>query len=246
MTLDQKARALAALGVHVLAVLPFTAEVAARTAEEFAVRVLRGSLGAHAVVVGDNFRFGRRRAGDVAALRHLGREHGFDVVEVAPVVVDGERVSSSRIRDALSRGDAAQAAALLGRPHCVEGRVVPGEGRGRTIGVPTANLDVGEAMLPGLGVYAAWCWTDGGPAGGPAAVNVGRRPTFGTGEVSVEAHLLDFEGDLYGRTLSLAFVTRLRAERKFAGPDALVTQIRDDVTAARRVLDRPAPASPWA
>jgi len=245
MTLDQKARTLAALGVQVLAVLPFTSEVAARTAEEFAVRVLHGALGAQAVVVGDNFRFGRRRAGDVAMLRQLGREHGFGVVEVAPVVVDGERVSSSRIRDALVRGDAAQAAALLGRPHCVEGRIVPGEGRGRTIGIPTANLDAGEAMLPGLGVYAAWCWPEGAPAAAAAAVNVGRRPTFGAGEVSVEAHLLDFEGDLYGRTMSLSFVTRLRGERKFAGADALVAQIRDDILAARNALERPPPVSPW-
>jgi riboflavin kinase/FMN adenylyltransferase len=245
MTLDQKAATLVRLGVHSMAVLPFDAEMAAASPADFAARVLRRALGADAVVVGANFRFGRGRAGDVATLRRQGESLGFRVVEVPPVVVGGERVSSSRIREALARGDARAAAALLGRPYCIEGRVGPGQGRGRTIGVPTANLQPANETVPALGVYAAWCWTAGAPAGTAAVVNIGRRPTFGGGEVSVEAHLLGFTGDLYGQAMSLGFVSRLREERTFPGPDALVAQIREDIRAARDVLAGAPPASPW-
>ena len=241
MTLAQKAQALGRLGVHAMAVLPFTAEVAAAPPEEFAAGILHRALGAVEVVVGDNFRFGRGRAGDAAALREEGKALGFGVVEVPPVLVGGERVSSSRIREALARGDARGAAELLGRPHCLEGRIVSGDGRGRTIGVPTANLEA-SGMLPALGVYAAWAWPEGAPQAVRAVVNVGRRPTFGGGTVSVEAHLLDFAGDLYGTTMSLGFVAQLREEKAFSGPDALVAQIREDTRAARGVLAGPPPA----
>jgi riboflavin kinase / FMN adenylyltransferase len=245
MTIGQKAEALNRLGVHAMAVLPFTPEVAAASPEDFAAGVLDGALDASAVVVGANFRFGRGRAGDVGTLRSQGASLGFDVVEVPPVLVEGERVSSSRIREALSRGDAAFAAALLGRPHCIEGRVVAGEGRGRALGVPTANLHPTSETLPAVGVYAAWCWPESAAAAAPAVVNLGRRPTFGGGAVSVEAHLLDFAGDLYGRAMSLSFVCRLRGERTFPGPEALVTQIQEDIRSARHALACPPPASPW-
>jgi riboflavin kinase/FMN adenylyltransferase len=245
MTLGQKSATLVRLGVPVMAVLPFTPDVAGASPEDFAALVLHRALGADTVVVGTNFRFGRGRAGDVGTLRRVGESLGFRVVEVAPVVMDGERVSSSRIRDALGRGDAHGAAALLGRPHCIEGRVVPGDGRGRTIGVPTANLEPANETLPALGVYAAWCWPGRARAGAPAVVNIGRRPTFGGGAVSVEAHLLDFAGHLYGEAMSLSFVSRLREERAFPGVDALVTQIREDIRAARHALAGPPPASPW-
>jgi riboflavin kinase/FMN adenylyltransferase len=245
MTLDQKAATLARLGVHSLVVLPFTPELAAASPGDFAARVLHRGLGADAVVVGSNFRFGRGRAGDVATLRRQGEALGFRVLEVPPVLVDGERVSSSRIREALARGDAGAATALLGRPYCVEGRVGRGDGRGRTIGVPTANLEPANQTLPALGVYAAWCWAGRAAAGTATVVNIGRRPTFGGGAVSVEAHLLDFDGDLYGQAMSLAFVSRLREERKFSGKDALVAQIGEDIRAARDVLTGAPPASPW-
>jgi riboflavin kinase/FMN adenylyltransferase len=244
MTLGQKTAALERLGVRAMAVLPFTAEVAAATPEDFAARVLHAALGAEAVVVGANFRFGHGRAGDVSDLRRQGESLGFRVVEVAPVIVLGDRVSSSRIREALARGDTRAAAALLGRPYWIEGRVVPGDGRGRTIGIPTANLQPENETLPALGVYAAWCWP-GESAAVAAVVNVGRRPTFGGGAVSVEAHLLDFAGDLYGQPARLAFATRLRGERTFPGPDALVAQIQEDILAARHVLPGAPPASPW-
>ena len=239
-TLEQKASALARLGASALAVLPFTPEIAALGPDEFAARVLRGALDAGVVVVGDNFRFGRGRAGDASTLRGL----GFEVREVAPVRLGGERVSSSRIRKALAEGDVALAAALLGRPFLVEGMVVHGEGRGRTLGIPTANLAPANEMLPALGVYAAWAWV--GPGSGIAAVvNVGRRPTFGGGAVSVEAHLLDFAGDVYGRPFGLSFVARIRGEEKFPGPEALVAHIHADVAAGRRALAGPPPASAW-
>lgn len=245
MTVAQKSAALERAGVHAMAVLPFTADVAGATPEEFVERVLHRALGAEAVVVGANFRFGRGRAGDVGDLRRHGESLGIRVVEVPPVVVLGDRVSSSRIREALARGDTRAAAALLGRPYWIEGRIVSGDGRGRTLGIPTANLDPENETLPALGVYAAWCWPGRVQPGIPAVVNVGRRPTFGGRSVSVEAHLLDYAGDLYGQPMSLAFVTRIRAERTFSGAEALVAQIREDFLAARHVLTGPPPASPW-
>jgi riboflavin kinase/FMN adenylyltransferase len=241
MTLEQKAEALGRLGVRALAVLPFTAAVAAEGPGEFADSVLRRALGANTIVVGTNFRFGRGRAGDTGMLRGL----GFTVVEVAPVVRGGARVSSSRIREALATGEVAEAAALLGRRYFVEGPVVSGDGRGRRLGIPTANVASRNETLPALGVYAAWAWPAERSPAVPAVVNVGRRPTFGGGDVSVEAHLLDYDGDLYGRTLTLAFAHRIRGERAFAGPEALVARIREDIAAARGRLPAPPPASPW-
>ena len=241
MTLEQKAEALGRLGIEALAVLPFTPAVAAAGPAEFAEAVLARALGASAVVVGSNFRFGHGRAGDAGTLRGL----GFAVVEVAPVMHGGARVSSSRIREALAAGDVGEAAALLGRRHFVYGPVVAGDGRGRTLGIPTANVASRNETLPAVGVYAAWAWPEGRSPGIAAVVNVGRRPTFGGGAVSVEAHLLDFAGDLYGATLAVAFAARIRGERKFEGADALVARIREDVALARARLPAPPPASPW-
>jgi riboflavin kinase/FMN adenylyltransferase len=154
------------------------------------------------------------------------------------VIHEGAPVSSTRVREALARGAVGAARAMLGRRYFVDGRVIPGAGRGRTLGFPTANLgEIGQA-LPGAGVYACWCRQPPGPGGdvAPAVVNVGRRPTFGGGDTHVEAHLLDRATDLYGKPLRLEFVERLREERKFAGADALSAQIRIDAADARRVL----------
>jgi riboflavin kinase/FMN adenylyltransferase len=235
MTLAQKARALEALGVDRLAVLPFTAETAAWPADRFAETVLAGTLGASAVVVGENFRFGRGRSGDPARLAEIGRARGFRVRVVPPVMDGGEPVSSSRIRAAVTDGRVEDAARLIGRPFELEGLVVRGDGRGRTIGFPTANLDVRNEVRPAVGVYACRASVDGAPPL-PAVVNVGRRPTFGGGAVTVEAHLLDADIDLYGRELRLAFAGRLRDERRFDGPSALALQLRADVLAARARL----------
>jgi riboflavin kinase/FMN adenylyltransferase len=235
MTLEQKAEVLASLGIDRVAALPFNPQTAAEAPGEFARAVLRGALGAEAVVVGTNFRFGRGRAGDLPLLRGLGEALGFRVDGVPPVAHEGAPISSTRIREALSRGAVAAAAEMLGRPYFVDGVVGRGEGRGRTLGIPTANLEPVNEMLPARGVYAGTVRVPGGEVR-PAVVNIGRRPTFGGTRTLLEAHLLDFEGDLYGRTLRLAFRERLREERTFPGPQALVAQIHDDVARARALL----------
>jgi riboflavin kinase/FMN adenylyltransferase len=231
----QKRELLAGLGVDVLAELPFTAAVAALSPEEFVRDVLEGEVQASHVVVGQTFRFGRGRAGDAAALARLGAAGDFGVEAVPPVLEDGTPVSSSRVREALAAGDTVAAARLLGRPYFVDARVVRGDGRGRTIGVPTANLEPENEILPARGVYAGRCRAPDG-SWRAAVVNRGRRPTFGGETETVEAHLLDFDGDLYGSVLRLAFAVRLREERRFPSPGALVAQIREDVQRARALL----------
>jgi riboflavin kinase/FMN adenylyltransferase len=231
----QKRELLAALGVDVAAELPFTAAVAALSADDFVRQVLLGEIQARHVIVGETFRFGRGRAGDVPALTRLGVAGGFSVEPVAPVLEAGKPVSSSRVREALATGDTAAAARLLGRAFFIDATVVRGDGRGRTIGVPTANLESGNEILPARGVYAGRCRLADG-SWRAAVVNRGRRPTFGGETETVEAHLLDFDGDLYGSKLRLAFSARLREEQRFSGPEALVAQIRDDVERARALL----------
>lgn len=236
-TLGQRAEILAALGVDAVAVLGFDASVAALPPEQFARDVLVGKLGARVVVVGERFRFGRARAGDAAHLASLGGELGFRVHTVPAVVLDGLPVSSSRIRKALARGDVDDAARLLGRVFFIDGRVVRGDGRGRSLGVPTANLEVQGETLPAAGVYAGRARAGTPGADWPCVVNLGERPTFGGGTATVEAHLLGFLGDLYGAELRLSFVRRLRDERRFAGEQELVAQIRRDIEAARGMLE---------
>jgi riboflavin kinase/FMN adenylyltransferase len=242
MTLDQKAEVLAELGIDCLAVLPFTFELSRESPADFARMVLRDAVGARVVVVGENFRFGRGRAGDLALLETLGSSLGFAVRGTRPVIHEGAPISSTRIREALARGAVVPAREMLGRPFYVDGSVVRGEGRGRTVGLPTANLEVVNETLPARGVYACWCRVPAA-AGSEApdtvqraVLNIGHRPTFGGGALSVEAHLLDFDGDLYGRTLRVEFVERLREERSFSGADALVRQVQDDTARARRML----------
>lgn len=236
--LERKLELMAEAGLDLAILFPFDRRLAALTAEEFAGRMLRDGVRASAVVVGDGFRFGAGRAGDVELLAAIGPELGFEVEAVPPVMLEGQAVSSSRIRGVLVEGGVELAARLLGRPHEVGGVVVGGDRRGREIGFPTANLGGLRAMLPGTGVYACTVRVQGDTI--PAAVHVGDRPTFGRGR-SVEAHLLDFAADLYGRELTLSFVARLRADRKFDGVEALVEQIRRDVEQTRSALAANAP-----
>jgi riboflavin kinase/FMN adenylyltransferase len=236
-TLDQKAELLEALGVDRLVVAPFNEDLARRPPEDFARLVLAGALQTRKVVVGDNFRFGHDRAGDVTRLADLGRTLGFEVEALAPIQHQGRPISSSRVRRVLLDGAVEEAQVLLGRPYFIDGRVVVGERRGRTLGFPTANLDSENETLPALGVYSARCRVPSGQWE-PAVVNVGNRPTFGGRPVSVEAHLLDFDGDLYGAQVRLAFHARLRGEQRFAGPEALVARIREDVAQARDLFRR--------
>ena len=241
MTLEQKADVLAGLGVEVLAVLPFDAQVAGQSAEEFARATLAQRLQARVVVVGSNFRFGRGREGDLPALRELGSALGFRVEEVTALLHEGEAVSSSRIRAALARGAVREARDLLGRRFFVDGSVVAGDRRGRELGFPTANLEIVNETLPAPGVYAAWCRSSSEPDAAPlrGVANLGRRPTFDGVAPTVEVHVLDFSGDLYGRPLRLEFEDRLRDEQRFSGPAALAEQIARDVERARGMLERP-------
>ena len=237
LTLEQRAEVLAELGVDVLAVLVFDLAVAALTPEQFAREILGHCLETRVAVVGERFRFGRERAGDAALLTQLGARMGFRVHAVSVVMLDGLPVSSSRAREALARGDVEAAARLLGRAFFVDGRVVSGDGRGRELGVPTANLEVRNESQPANGVYAGWARSREGGRW-PCVVNVGTRPTFGGRAASIEAHLLGFDGDLYGCELRLWFARRLREERRFSGSVELVEQIRRDVLAARAILER--------
>jgi riboflavin kinase/FMN adenylyltransferase len=223
-----------ALGVDRLGLLRFNAALAAMSAEEFVRRVLAGRLGAREVWIGPEFRFGHRRGGDLGLLQVMGAELGFVADEIAPVHVQGERVSSTRIREALVGGDFARAATLLGRPYAIGGRVVRGRQLGRTLGFPTANLRFRKT--PALsGIYATWVH-GAGPQPWPSVSSFGTRPTVEGVEPLLEAHLFDFAGDLYGRHLQVEFVAKLRDEEKFADLPALTAQMHHDAVEARRML----------
>lgn len=228
-SLPLKRDLIAGLGVGELVVIPFDREFARRSAEEFVQGILIDRLGATHVSVGENFRFGKHAKGDPGLLR----SHPEFETRVVPLVeVAGETVSSSHIRALVAAGEVALAAEFLGGPFLLEGEVVAGDRRGRRLGMPTANIVPDDRLAcPGHGVYAAWAH------GRPAAVNVGVRPTFETGRgLLVEAHLLDFDGNLYGETLRVAFVERLRGERRFDSTDALVERMKRDVEAVRRII----------
>lgn len=233
-TLEERLALIEATGVEVAVVIPFTRALAGMEPETFVTEVLAGHLGAREVVVGFNHRFGKGARGDARLLREAGARVGLQAEIVPPLDVDGIPVSSSTIRASLQRGDLATAARLLGRPYFVGGRIVEGAGRGRTLGFPTANVATDRRLLTPPGVYACRMRVGDGAHG--AVVNAGVRPTFGEQVFTVEAHLLDFSGDLYGRRVHLDFVARLREEKKFAGIDALRAQIAEDVAAARRAL----------
>lgn len=235
-----KARLLAELGVEHLFALAFTRHLMAKTPEQFVHDVLAGGLGVRHVVVGYDFRFGNRRAGDVDQLAALGAEYGFGVSRLEPVGWRGEVCSSTRIREAIAAGEVALAHDLLGQPFAVEGRVVAGDRRGRALGYPTANLCPPRrcALWPPAGIYAVRAgWREGGRTHWREAVaSLGWRPTFGGDDLRLEVHLFDCEIDLYGRRLCCAFVERLRAEETFASVAALKAQMDRDSAAARAAL----------
>jgi riboflavin kinase / FMN adenylyltransferase len=218
------------LGVDELVVIPFDQGFASQSAEDFVKEVLIGRLGAEQVSVGENFRFGKGAQGTAKFLA----EHDEFETRVVPLVEEaGETISSSQIRGLVSAGDVAQAAEFLGDRFLYEGKVVAGDRRGRELGIPTANIVPDDAyVVPGHGVYAATA------QGHPAAVNVGVRPTFETGRgLLVEAHLIGFDGDLYGETLRIGFIERLRGEERFESVDELVEQMNRDIEQARRIVE---------
>ena len=230
---SQKIRALAALGVDALLVIPFTKEFAAQPGDVF-IRTLAEKLRPlHSISVGSSFVFGHKRSGNVALLQQLGRELAFTVHGLAAVALDGQKVSSTRLRETIRAGDFGAAAQMLGREYALCGTVVTGDRLGRQIGFPTANLDPDGRLVPPHGVYAAHACIAGRRH--RAAVNIGVRPTLGnpTPQLRVEAHLLDFDGDLYGQEMELSFVKKLRDEIKFASVEELRQQIARDLAAAR-------------
>jgi riboflavin kinase/FMN adenylyltransferase len=228
MPFDVKRDVIEGLGVRELVVIPFDREFSTRSAEDFIERVLIERLGAERVSVGENFRFGAKAKGDPAM---LGARQEFETRVVPLVEVDGETVSSTRIRALVAAGDMEGARHCLGAPFMVEGTVVEGDQRGRELGFPTANIVPDDRLaIPGHGVFAAFA------DGVPAAVNVGVRPTFDSGRgVLIETYLIDRDEDLYGRTLRVAFVERLRGEKRFASVEELIAQMRIDVEDAKRV-----------
>ncbi|HRO27700.1 MAG TPA: bifunctional riboflavin kinase/FAD synthetase [Luteimonas sp.] len=235
-----KIEGLAELGADVVGLLRFNAALSAMPAEAFVERVLARRLQAREVWVGPEFRFGHRRGGDLQLLQREGARHGFTAGEIEPLLLDGERVSSTRIRQALVEGDFAAAAALLGKPYAVSGRVVHGRQLGRTLGYPTANLRFAGKVPALRGIYATRVhgvtslpW--------PSVSSFGTRPTVGGVEPLLEAHLFDFEGDLYGRRIGIEFVARLRDEEKFPDLPTLVAQMHRDAEQARRILKQHTP-----
>ena len=243
-----KEREIARLGVDLLFVQHFDLDFARKSAESFVAEVLVGAIGASHIVVGHDCTFGNRRRGTPEMLRAAGAEHGFGVTVVEPVRgPDAAVYSSTHIREMLRAGKPREAAAQLGRWWEIDGRVMEGDRRGRTIGFPTVNLGLGEYLRPAFGVYAVRVAGDGAddPFAGrwiDGVANIGLRPTVGTPEPRLEANLFDIDADLYGRHLRVALVDFIRPERRFAGLDALKAQIGEDAARARAILAA-APAS---
>jgi len=237
-TIDERRRLLRKAGVDRFVTLAFSEEMARMEPAYFVEEILLGQLGAKVIVVGHDHRFGRKRAGDATLLRALGDRLGFDVVEMDAHVSGGEAISSSRIRTHVVDGQVAEAARLLGRSHGLSGTVVKGAGRGRTIGIPTANLDPVDPLklVPGKGVYAVWTKIPGEEERLPGMMNIGNRPTFEGEGLHLEVNILDWTGDLYGREVRVEFVRRIRNERKFDGPDALIRQLNEDRERCRALL----------
>ena len=236
-TLDQREALFMAAGADAMLVFAFDGAMAGMTADAFVRDLLGAQLGAAAVVTGEDFTFGRARGGNVGVLRDVGAEAGIATRTVGPVLLDGEVVSSSRIRDALVAGDPQEAARLLTRPFAIKGPVQHGDKVGRTINFPTANLDIGSYLRPRYGIYAV---TGRLPDGSvlQGAANIGIRPTFDPPKELLEPHFFDFSGDLYGQEIEVAFHHFLRGEAKFDGLDALVAQMACDCDEARRLLNQ--------
>lgn len=237
-SLEQRLEQLSTTGLDLVFVLTFDEERSRETAEEFVNDVLVNGLRARAIVVGHDFHFGANRGGNVETLQRLGAVHGFDVLGMRLVAAGGAAVSSTRIRELLHQGEVGAAAGLLGRPHEVRGLVMRGDARGRELGFPTANVAVPDSVcLPADGIYAALYTTPDGITR-PAAVSLGRRPTFYVDAKAslLEAYILDFDGDLYDQPAAVSFVERLRAEQQFERVDDLVKQMHADVAATRSAL----------
>lgn len=245
MRLREKLLALQAQGVARVLCLPFNRRLAAQSATAFIEELLVDQLGVCYLVVGDDFRFGHRRTGDFELLRQAGQQHGFEVANTHSYSVHGQRVSSTRIREALARGKLDLAAMLLGRPYTICGRIAHGDRRGRTLGFPTANLQLRRRMTPLAGVYAVTMHGIATTAL-PGVANIGRRPTVNGTRDQLEVHLFDFQQDIYGRQAHVEFQAFLRPEQRFPSLAALSDQIRQDAEQARTWFTTHPPAPPGA
>jgi len=234
-TLDQREALFAHAGADAMLVFEFGEELRSTTAEEFVTELLARRIGAAGVVTGDDFTFGKLRGGNVDLLRSLGAKHGIAAETVAPVLLDGVRISSGRIREALVTGDTGSATRLMSRDFAIEGTVQGGDRRGRELGYPTANLALGDYQRPRYGIYAVRVRLDDGSEH-PGVASLGIRPTFDPPTELLETHLLDFDGDLYGRNIEVALHAFIREERKFDSVDALVAEMNRDEQAARHLL----------
>jgi riboflavin kinase/FMN adenylyltransferase len=234
-TLDQRERMFAAAGADAMLVFNFGAELASTTAEDFVTTLLAGKFGAAGVVTGEDFTFGKGRGGNAAVLKELGAVHGIAAEAVAPVLLDGGRISSGRIREALQAGDPGTAIHQLTRPFAVEGKIIHGDGRGKELGWPTANMELGNYLRPKYGIYAVRVHLDDGSEHDGVA-SLGVRPMFDPPQELLEAVLFDFDGDLYGRTIEVALHHYLRPEAKFDSVEALMAQMDQDAAEARRLL----------
>lgn len=231
----EKFEALAGQGVDRLFCARFDAAMAELSPEAFVREYLVDGLGTRYLAVGDDFRFGRDRAGDFVSLLRAGRDHGFEVADTPSCMLDGQRVSSTAVRRALAQGDLGLAARLLGRHYEMSGRVVEGRRLGRSLGFPTANLRPGRRVLPVTGVFAVWV-RGVAPNPWPAVANLGTRPTMQGTEPLLEAHLFGYSGELYGRRITVEFVARLRDEQRFEDVASLIAQMHRDAELARQVL----------
>lgn len=239
-TLDQREALFAHAGADAMLVFEFDEELRSTTAEEFVTGLLADRIGAAGVVTGDDFTFGKMRGGNVELLRTLGAEHGIVAETVAPVLLDGTRISSGRVRESLIAGDTAVATHLMSRDFAIEGVVQHGDKRGRELGYPTANLALGDYQRPRYGIYAVRATLDANGSNGgsehPGVASLGIRPTFDPPTELLETHLFDFEGDLYGRKIEVALHAFIREEKKFESMDALVDEMRRDEAQARKLL----------
>lgn len=234
----QKLELISQFGPRIALVLEFDRDMAALSPEEFVTRYLVNGLKMHELTIGYDYHMGKGRAGDYERLGEIGRRRGFNVERLDPVSLGGAIVSSTRIRDLVQAGDVWEARPLLGRFYQVRGEVVHGMKRGGDLlGFPTANLKLVDELFPMTGVYAVWVEENGTTHKGVA--NIGKNPTFGNEALSVEAHILDFSGDLYGRNIQVHFVQRIRSEQKFNGIDELKERIGKDVELGRQILARP-------
>jgi riboflavin kinase/FMN adenylyltransferase len=233
-TNEQRLEWFRAVGVQAAVVMPFTLELSKLSPQEFVQKILVSELRVRTLLVGENFRFGHKQAGDTHLLRELGKANGFDVVTIPPIKAHGEVVSSTMIRREIAEGDVTQAGRLLGRPFVLTGSIVSGTGIGSKFTFPTLNLRPDQELLPASGVYITRTLLQGESKSRRSVTNIGVRPTFNGHTLSIETHLLDFGGNVTAKRIELRFWKRLRSEKKFSGPDELRAQIVKDISAANR------------